>query len=83
MFVCVENACRGQMAEGIFNALTDKAVAKSAGTEIAKRINLVAIEVMKKREDIMKVEEVKTAGTQMTKILFCGIRSFLLTPHAI
>ncbi|RLG28122.1 low molecular weight phosphatase family protein, partial [Methanosarcinales archaeon] len=32
LFVCVENACRSQMAQGFFNKLATKAIADSAGT---------------------------------------------------
>lgn len=46
LFVCVENACRSQMAEGLFNALTEKATARSAGTKPSV-VNTMAIEVMK------------------------------------
>ncbi len=48
LFVCVENACRSQMAEGLFNSLTQKAQAMSAGTKPSK-INPMAIEVMKEK----------------------------------
>ena len=49
LFVCIENACRSQMAQGLFNDLTDLAVAVSAGTKPAISINPAGIEVMKKR----------------------------------
>ena len=49
LFICVENACRSQMAQGLFNALTDNAVAESAGTLPSGSINLMAIAVMKER----------------------------------
>ncbi len=48
LFVCVENACRSQMAEGLFNALTQNAIAQSSGT-IPSAIDPLAIEVMKER----------------------------------
>lgn len=48
LFVCVENACRSQMAEGLLNHLTQKARAISAGTKPSK-INPMAIEVMRER----------------------------------
>lgn len=48
LFVCVENACRSQMAEGIFNYLAkNKHKAFSAGISIAKEVNPLAIEVLK------------------------------------
>ena len=48
LFVCVENACRSQMAEGFLNALAGaRAVAQSAGSKPADRVNPLAVEVMK------------------------------------
>jgi len=48
LFVCVENACRSQMAEGFLNALAGSRVsAKSAGNMPAKKVNPLAIQVMK------------------------------------
>ena len=48
LFVCVENACRSQMAEGFLNALAgEKASAKSAGNMPAKAVNPLAVQVMK------------------------------------
>jgi len=48
LFVCVENACRSQMAEGFFNALAvGKAFAKSAGSMPAERVNSLAVKVMR------------------------------------
>jgi len=49
LFVCIENACRSQMAQGLFNTLTNKAIAKSAGTSPSDSINPMAAEVMKER----------------------------------
>ena len=47
LFVCVENACRSQMARGFFQHFYKKGVADSAGTMPAKTVNPVAIQVMK------------------------------------
>jgi protein-tyrosine-phosphatase len=48
LFVCVENACRSQIAETFFNKLASgKAIAMSAGTKPSNRVNSKAIEVMK------------------------------------
>lgn len=49
LFVCVENTCRSQIAEGLFRFLTDRAVAESAGTLASGIINPMAIEVMADR----------------------------------
>ncbi|HOU36103.1 MAG TPA: arsenate reductase ArsC [Candidatus Omnitrophota bacterium] len=47
LFVCVENACRSQMAEGFARALGSEIVeAYSAGSHPAFRINPDAIKVM-------------------------------------
>jgi len=48
LFVCIENACRSQMAEGFFNNLA-KGIARSlsAGTRVAKEVNPMAVQVMK------------------------------------
>lgn len=49
LFVCVENACRSQMAQGLLNAISTKAKAESAGTSPSGEINSMAILVMKER----------------------------------
>ncbi|MFW6121581.1 MAG: low molecular weight phosphatase family protein [Petrotogales bacterium] len=46
LFVCVENACRSQMAKGFFNKFTKDAMADSAGTQPAKNVNPVAVKIM-------------------------------------
>ena len=48
IFVCVENSCRSQMAEGLMNFLgKDIFEAYSAGSKPSGKINPLAIEVMK------------------------------------
>jgi len=48
LFVCVENACRSQIAEAFFNHLAPKGMtAISAGTKPADRVNPNAVLVMK------------------------------------
>ena len=48
LFVCVHNAGRSQMAEALFNHLADgRAVAESAGSLLADRVNPIATEVMR------------------------------------
>ncbi|MBM3143146.1 MAG: arsenate reductase ArsC [Chloroflexi bacterium] len=48
LFVCVHNAGRRQMAEAFFNRLAEgKALALSAGTAPASRVNPVVVEVMR------------------------------------
>lgn len=47
LFVCAENACRSQIAEGIFNHLVkDKHKSFSAGVSLAKEVSPLAIKVM-------------------------------------
>lgn len=48
LFVCIENSCRSQMAEGFANFLgKDKIDAYSAGSKPGTGVNPQAIEVMK------------------------------------
>ena len=45
LFVCVENACRSQLAEKISNSIYgDKIFAQSAGSQPAKTVNPKAID---------------------------------------
>ncbi len=46
LFVCIENACRSQMAKGFFNNFTKNAFADSAGTQPSETVNSVAVKVM-------------------------------------
>ncbi len=46
LFVCVENSCRSQMAEAIFNSMAGGG-AESAGINPADEVDRIAIEVMK------------------------------------
>ena len=48
LFVCVENSCRSQMAEALFNRLAPNNLrAISAGTKPSDRVNPQAVEAMK------------------------------------
>lgn len=47
LFICVENACRSQMAEAFFNQMSKTARASSAGTKPAPSVNPLAVQVMK------------------------------------
>jgi protein-tyrosine-phosphatase len=47
LFVCVHNSGRSQMAEALFNHLTKKATASSAGTQPAVQINPTVVKVMR------------------------------------
>lgn len=58
LFVCIESACRSQMAEDFFNALVGgRAVAKSAGNKPAEKVHLLAVKVM--RESGIDISEHK------------------------
>ncbi|MFO8132671.1 MAG: arsenate reductase ArsC [Thermoplasmatota archaeon] len=46
LFVCVENACRSQMAQGFCTALADDVEAESAGTQPAEEVDDIAVAVM-------------------------------------
>jgi protein-tyrosine-phosphatase len=49
LFVCVENACRSQLAEQISNRIYgDKIFAQSAGSQPAKTVNPKAIDSLKR-----------------------------------
>ena len=47
LFVCVENACRSQMAEAFFNKMSKTAKASSAGARPASGVYPLAVRVMK------------------------------------
>ena len=48
LFVCIENACRSQLAEAISNNLfSNKIIAYSAGSNPSTEVNLKAIESLK------------------------------------
>jgi len=47
LFVCVENACRSQMAEAFFNRISKAARASSAGTRPASDVNPLAVQAMR------------------------------------
>ena len=47
LFICIENACRSQIAKGFINTLTANAWADSAGIKPAEEVDPNAIRVMK------------------------------------
>jgi len=66
LFVCVENACRSQMAETFFNKLASgKAIAMSAGTKPSNRVNSKAIKVMKENGIDMDKQKPKLLTQEM------------------
>lgn len=50
LFVCVENACRSQMAKGFFNSITENSIADSAGIQPVEKVDPVAVQVMKEKD---------------------------------
>lgn len=68
LFICVENACRSQMAEAFFNKYgMSKAIAASAGTRPAKQVNPKAVEVMKEVGIDISKQKPKLLTPEMTK----------------
>jgi len=66
LFVCVENACRSQIAEAFFNKLASgKAIATSAGTKPSNMVNSKAIEVMKENGIDMDKQKPKLLTQEM------------------
>ncbi|MCW4019951.1 MAG: arsenate reductase ArsC [Candidatus Bathyarchaeota archaeon] len=77
LFVCVENACRSQMAEGFLNALAEgKVVAESAGNKPAERVNPLAVQVMKETGINIAKHKPKMLTAEMIqeadKVIFMG-----------
>ncbi len=66
LFVCVENVCRSQIAQGLFNSLTKKAMAESAGVAPGKEINPIAIEIMAERNIDISEQYPKMLTLEMT-----------------
>jgi len=68
LFICVENACRSQIAEALFNKhASGKAVAISAGTKPAEQVNPKAVEVMKEIGIDISKQKPKILTSQMIK----------------
>jgi len=68
LFICVENACRSQIAEAFFNRYAmSKAVAISAGTRPANQVNPKAVEVMKEVGIDISKQKPKLLTQEMTK----------------
>lgn len=68
LFICVENACRSQMAEVFFNKYSvGKAVAVSAGTRPANQVDPKAVEVMKEVGIDISKQKPKLLTQEMTK----------------
>jgi len=90
LFVCVENACRSQMAEGFFKAMSrEKAVAKSAGNAPAANINPVAIQVMKEVGIDISKHKPKPITAEMVKeadkviLMGCGRNACPIVPKEV
>jgi len=60
LFLCKENACRSQIAEGLAKRYGKRILdAYSAGSEPADRINPMALELMKEKEIDLKTRKPK------------------------
>jgi arsenate reductase (thioredoxin) len=80
LFVCVHNSGRSQMAEAFFNRLAgNKAVALSAGTQPALKVNPVVVQVMSEtgidisagKPKMLTLEMMKNANKVIT--MGCGV----------
>jgi len=49
LFVCVENACRSQMAKGFFNSIAENFMADSAGTQPVEKVDPIAMQIMSEK----------------------------------
>lgn len=67
LFVCIENACRSQMAEAFFNKFSKKGKAISAGTKPSIEVDLKAIRVMGELGIDMSNQRPKTLTREMVK----------------
>jgi protein-tyrosine-phosphatase len=90
LFVCVENACRSQMAEGFLNALAGKkASAKSAGNMPAKTVNPLAVQVMKEAGLDISDHKPKMITAEMIQesdkvvLMGCSRNSCLIVPKEV
>ena len=50
LFVCVENACRSQMAKGFFNSMAENFMADSTGTQPVENVDPIAMQVMSEKD---------------------------------
>jgi arsenate reductase (thioredoxin) len=87
VFVCVHNSGRSQMAEALFNQLTQgKARAYSAGTQPGDSINPVVVEAMKEvgidisknKPKLLTLEMVEQADRMIT--MGCGAEAGAVCP---
>ncbi len=88
LFVCIHNACRSQMAEGLFNHLAKGSSAFSAGSRPASEIDPKTIEVMKEAGiDLAghvpkNVEHYRGIGFDYVITMGCGDACpFVAAPH--
>jgi arsenate reductase len=88
LFVCVHNSGRSQMAEALFNHITEgKASASSAGTKPASKINPTVVQVMREvgldissqKPKLLAVEMMQNADRVIT--MGCGVED--MCPAAI
>ena len=87
LFVCVHNSGRSQMAEAFFNQLAKgKALAISAGTQPADKVNRVVVEAMRElgidisgnKPKALTLDMVETADKMIT--MGCGAEAGAVCP---
>jgi len=90
LFVCVENACRSQMAEGFLNALANNRVsAKSAGNMPAERVNPLAVQVMNEAGIDISSHKPKMITAEMVReadkvvLMGCGKNACPIVPKQV
>ncbi len=66
LFVCIHNTCRSVMAEAIFNGLSRRWRAESAGIEPAEEIDPITLEIIRNRG--YKIEKTKPVGLEEIKL---------------
>lgn len=82
LFVCVENACRSQMAEGIFNHLAKgKHKAFSSGISLAKEVNPLAIKVMAEIDIDISEQKPRLLNPEIVKDVDKVISMGCIPPH--
>jgi arsenate reductase len=69
LFLCTDNSCRSQMAEGFLKHLAgNRYAAISAGTEPAQRVHPMAIEVMGEKDIDIRDQSPKNVGEYLGRV---------------
>ncbi len=90
LFICVENARRSQMAEGLLNALAQgRATAKSAGAAPSDRVDPLAVQAMKEIGIDISMRMPKMITPDMVReadrvvLMGCGTNSCPIIPKEL